>query len=457
MDEVKQSEGVQPEGKKKKKSGFFAVDRRSWARVCGLGMNPAVAYLVIASGTLADNKTSEWSALAIEKYTGMARSRAKKAIDILLRYEVIKIKDYRSPTKPIYELTPFHRGLCIKNLDSYQKTNVLKDIEARKPYGSATGKKQNELIKDHLQPMLRKGFAEGFNFEPVSYDEKPDYIWLPNEIITGTSKRETPPIEKIRQTQDVLTLRLFIDLYHSHNLTDDCGISRDFIYEGYKRQSLGERYEWLIWGFNSPNLSVYRCRDCAPHVDHTKAKDAEKFKEFWERLKLLRDELGLITFRPYLFESKDGEPIYPAGQWQQGKGADEGIENEVGESARFLVMALLEEWQEEMPQQEKAKPSDDDEYDDDEYDDDEKEMPPKTVQSLLAIENGSYEYVLPMYKHSKNVVLIGVGRLRYRPHTKKTSQWFGKLNKACGRWSQIFTEARAKVNNRPQREKAVGT
>jgi hypothetical protein len=30
---------------------FFAVDRRTWARACDLGLNPAVAYLVLARGT----------------------------------------------------------------------------------------------------------------------------------------------------------------------------------------------------------------------------------------------------------------------------------------------------------------------------------------------------------------------------------------------------------------------
>jgi hypothetical protein len=34
--------------------GFFAIDRRAWARVCALGFNTAVAYLVIACGTGGD-------------------------------------------------------------------------------------------------------------------------------------------------------------------------------------------------------------------------------------------------------------------------------------------------------------------------------------------------------------------------------------------------------------------
>jgi hypothetical protein len=34
---------------------FFAIDRRAWACVCGLGLNPAVAYLVMARGSGPDN------------------------------------------------------------------------------------------------------------------------------------------------------------------------------------------------------------------------------------------------------------------------------------------------------------------------------------------------------------------------------------------------------------------
>ena len=33
-------------------TGFFAVDRRAWARVCALGLNPAVAYLVVNGALL---------------------------------------------------------------------------------------------------------------------------------------------------------------------------------------------------------------------------------------------------------------------------------------------------------------------------------------------------------------------------------------------------------------------
>ena len=43
-----------------KLTGFFAVDRRTWARVCGLGLNRAVAYLVLARGTGKSNQETAW-------------------------------------------------------------------------------------------------------------------------------------------------------------------------------------------------------------------------------------------------------------------------------------------------------------------------------------------------------------------------------------------------------------
>ena len=53
------------------KTGFFAVDRRIWAKLCVPGMmNEAVAYIVQARGTGRDNRTTTWSVESVERYTG---------------------------------------------------------------------------------------------------------------------------------------------------------------------------------------------------------------------------------------------------------------------------------------------------------------------------------------------------------------------------------------------------
>ena len=52
-------------------SQFFRIDRRLWKAVCDLGPEEALAYLTIACA--ADvNHTTEWSAKAIRKYTGIS-------------------------------------------------------------------------------------------------------------------------------------------------------------------------------------------------------------------------------------------------------------------------------------------------------------------------------------------------------------------------------------------------
>ena len=49
------------------------------------------AYLVLARGTGPDQRTTSWSVNAIEKYTSIARPRAKTAIEQLVRAGLVHI------------------------------------------------------------------------------------------------------------------------------------------------------------------------------------------------------------------------------------------------------------------------------------------------------------------------------------------------------------------------------
>lgn len=66
------------------KGGFFAIGAQEFAAACELGMNSAVALLVMARGTGRDNATTAWSALSVFNHSGMARRRAQVAIDALI-------------------------------------------------------------------------------------------------------------------------------------------------------------------------------------------------------------------------------------------------------------------------------------------------------------------------------------------------------------------------------------
>jgi len=176
----------------KNRGNFFAVDSKQWPGVCDLGMNEALLYLVMACGTCRNNIVTQWSAHALQKYTRIARSRAKKARESLLQSPFVHVK--RSGKHPIYEL---HRS--------------------------------------------------------ASFDPQCDLVWLPNEIITGI-QNEVPAIERIRQHRDVLCLRQFVELFHQQNLVDDCGISRHCFSQQYERKKIAESGQYDIWGFSESSL-----------------------------------------------------------------------------------------------------------------------------------------------------------------------------------------------------------
>ncbi len=90
------------------RGGFFAVDRRAWARVCRLGMNPAVAYLVLARGAGGDNRTTKWSTNAIERYTGISRSRTAQAIAVLEQDKAVVRDPASKRDRPKYKIAPAH-------------------------------------------------------------------------------------------------------------------------------------------------------------------------------------------------------------------------------------------------------------------------------------------------------------------------------------------------------------
>src|SRR4051794_38333426 len=205
----------------KAEGNFFAIDSRLWERVCALGLNEAVSYLVQARGTGRDNRTTTWSVESIERYTGISRHRAAAAL------KALQVKGFekllRAGTKPKYDLTPF------AELPDSDKKPALDFYEARVFARVKEGNKVAHDDRKYARRASKKGWliegeGGGFAITPPPQIE-PDLIWLPNELVTGAG-RETPPLELVRQMQDVMTLRLLIDMYHTHNLREDGGASR---------------------------------------------------------------------------------------------------------------------------------------------------------------------------------------------------------------------------------------
>lgn len=98
------------------KGGFFAIGAQEFAAACELGMNSAVALLVMARGTGRDNSTTKWSALAVFNHTGMARRRAKDAIDALIGSGLVEaVKEGKHPQYKLHKPTDDNELLWLPN------------------------------------------------------------------------------------------------------------------------------------------------------------------------------------------------------------------------------------------------------------------------------------------------------------------------------------------------------
>jgi hypothetical protein len=370
-----------------KTDGFFAVDRRTWARVCGLGLNRAVAYLVLARGTGKTNRETAWSVQAIETYTGISRSSAHAAVATLIEDGVLR--KLRDGTRPKYELLPWHiiPGTDPRPpLSSYDQSVVDKALQ---------GKKVTGWDKDRIADAVKKGWlindGDGRYGVAPRPDSDPNRIWLPNALVTRAAA-ETSPIELVRQGQDVMTLRLLVDLYHVQNLRDDGGVSRAITWQRYERVKVGQQGPYVVWGFEPRGISV---RWDGPAVCHRRERLTDEEKkagenagvDFFRRMTQLA-ELGLIELVPHLLESDgpDAEIIHALRSAGSGS-----LEDHIGPAAHEAGLAMLNDQQHQYV-------------------------------------NSHNLQLVPVLRHLANVKMIGIARLRYRPHTKLTAAWWHDLH-----------------------------
>jgi len=191
-----------------------------------------------------------------------------------------------------------------------------------------------------------------------------------------------------------MTLRLLVEMYHAQNLREDGGVSRRFMRETYNRIKVGERAQLTVWGFGSSCQCVsWESGLTNPHrreqlTEEEKAAGKNAGVDFFRRTAHLSD-LGLIEWVPHLVESgeESREIIHPVGM-----GRSDSIEDRLRRAAHEASRALITEGQ---------------------YD--------------WAVEKG-IDRLAPVPRHIANVQMIGIARLRYRPHTRMTAAWWADLN-----------------------------
>jgi len=164
---------------------FFAIGKEQWNAACTLGLNPAVAFLVLARGTGRDNITTRWSAEAVAQHTGISWRRAQDAIAELERAK-----------------------LAINTKEAGQR------------------------------PIRKLAFP----------DDVDKALWLPNALVDGVGGAASP-LARLRQTQNVDYLQAFIELYCLQDLAGDGGLPRSLIWTIYTREHVCDAGQFKVYGF----------------------------------------------------------------------------------------------------------------------------------------------------------------------------------------------------------------
>ncbi len=210
-----------------------------------------------------------------------------------------------------------------------------------------------------------------------------DLIWLPNELVTGAEK-EVPPIARLRQTNEVDTLRVFVGLYAEQDLVGDGGVARDLLYEHYVRTKIMDVAQYTVYGFRAPEQRFA-----------TNARLLERFKgqgKVWDHLGAI-ERLGLCQSVKYLAESDR-----PYAELIHALSGDEWAQNVADAAASFA---------EELP-------------------------------GGFKHEADGYDFVIPVLSHMSNAAVVGVCRLTYRPKTSRTGAWMAKHIDSCKRFAETY-------------------
>jgi hypothetical protein len=401
------------------KGDFFAVDARIWLQLTTLGMNEAVAYLVLASGTGHSNKVTSWSTEAVKRYAGIGWARAKPAIMNLVAGGFIRRAESYTDAKPRYELASFreqvdHEAAKNPSAPDYLERELLAGLQAGRQPSNKAGRARAERL---LQRGLLCRAAQGVYRlpEPAPEDSDDNFIWLPNAIVTGTSSGEESPLRRLRSAGCVWTLRLFVDLYSAQNLRDDGGISPRLIKQEYDRLRIGEQGAYAVWGFKPGQSTHWWTGPFEAHRNRTMAKP-EDGSPTWQSLHLLQS-MGLLSFVPHIFEN-DTESAEPIHAYGIGITGEVPLEREIGDAADQAARAMG--------------------------------LPSKLEE---AEENG-FEYFCPILKTKPTAQMIGVARLTYRPRTRRTQDWFRDLNQTAPGWLETYGKLADKARTATSRREA---
>ena len=369
----------------------------------------------MARGTGRDNRTTQWSVNAIEKYTGISRPNAKKAVKDLLDRGMWK--KTRDGNHPIYEAVPAN-DVPGGPFTTAERAVIAAIRDGITPYDQATieALKARGIVRTKHHPHRhRKSFE--LDGAAISEWSEPFSIWLPNALIDGVAD-EVPPLELVRQTRSLPALQLFIELYSEQFLPSFGGVPRELLKREFERLLVGERGSFVVWGFKEKHRrgSYKLARPFFTGNIITRGEgtrlDEGWDASFWPAVDAL-EGLGLIEPVGMVLDGDDDEAeiIHPYGI----KGG-EPAERELARIAHEAGVSMV------------------------------------TDAQFERAEVQEFESLIPVQKHIARVTVAEIFRLKYRPHTTATAAWYAQMKESTAEWLARYE---AIIKDRANRQSAA--
>lgn len=380
----------------KKRGNMFLVDVPTYAQVCALGdADVAAAYLILAAGTGADNRTSTWSREAINQRTSLTWRKASACLEKLEERGLIRWLSPKSTRKTRIDLPPVET-----------RPRMQKHVEALANKLIGGGQPETATEKGAASVGQRDGWLAqqddgSWHFLPT---RRTVNAYLPNTLVgdeTGKATGDSTLVDRIRLARDPMAFRLLIDLYAGQDLAERGGIDRSMLREEFKHRdkvkatashqvwNFGQRGKWVSWS----DRNRHHSREPTAAEKH---EGRNRGSDYFDRVQVLEDA-GALEWAYYLAEDggEDSTLIYPVAVVRNGKAVWSEIETIVGGYATRAACALCTK--------------------DNEAGAWEKYMPTA--------------FLLPADRLAKQATLVGVPRLRYRAKTTNAARWRAELMK----------------------------
>lgn len=376
------------------RGNFFAVDWRcaEAATRAGDGVNPALAYLVLARHTGRNHRTTTAATTAVSERLGLTRGRADLAIKALEGVGLVT-----TPKRgTLRTLTPWAGVQAEREkLNDRQRAVVGRVLGKRDPILSSADPDYQVAYA-----LKQRGILDLSDGKPGKSRFKvggPEWIWLPNTLTDGF-KEGDGPLGRLRQTRSAEAIRVLFDCYRHTNLAEDGGLPWRTLRGVYRRQEIFRYGAFTVWGFARERMSA----EWEPLFGRLKALGQEEgSKQLWAAVDALK-AAGLIEEVGHIVEGLDASAQAIHAYALPGEGEPE--ERRVQEAAHAAGLRCLT---------------------DERY--------------LRAGDDfGHSPWLCPVRSHITSVELVGIIRPKHRPHTKLTAAWRANFLASCADHADLF-------------------